>query len=156
MSWTRDTFFARQDTLSAMAPIEAQALVNARGSTVWDVLTDSRNFTVWDSGIESVSGEIRNGGTITVRTRQGGAKGFRVRVEQIPDEVMTRTRAVPAALGTSVRTFVLTHRDGMTLLLVRDEIKGPLRGFFCSPFSSTQQDLDDLVTAVKKRAEALG
>lgn len=77
-------------------------------------------------------------------------------MEQIPGEVMTWTRALSPGLGTSVRTFVLTHHDGMTLLLVRDEIRGPLRGLIQSPYSSTKQDLNDFVNAVKNRAEILG
>lgn len=77
-------------------------------------------------------------------------------VEQIPGEVMTWTRALAPGLGTSVRTFALTRHDGMTLLLVRDEITGPLGGRIQSPFSSTKQDLEDFVNAVKNRAEILG
>lgn len=137
-----------------MAPLESQHLVNARGSTVWDILTDSGNLTVWDSGITTVSGEIRNGATIRIRTRHGGDHNFRVRVEQIPGEVMTWTRTVP--LGAAVRTFVLTRQESMTMLLVRDEVKGPLRRLIRSPFSSSQRDLDEFVDAARQRAEITG
>lgn len=82
-----------------MAPVESQHLINARGSTVWDIITDSGNFTVWDSGITAVTGEIRNGGTVRVRTRHGGSRSFRLRVEPIPGEVMTWTRAMGPGLG---------------------------------------------------------
>jgi hypothetical protein len=44
----------------------------------------------------------------------------------------------------------------MTLLLFRDEARGPLRGVIRSPFSSKQQDLDEFVDAVRKRAELIG
>lgn len=137
-----------------MAPVESQHLVNARGSTVWDILTDSGKLTVWDSGITTVSGEIRNGATIRIRTRHGGDLNFRVRVEQIPGEIMTWTRTVPP--GAAVRTFVLARQGSMTLLLVRDEVKGPLRRLIRSPFSSSQQNLDQFVDAVRKRAEIIG
>lgn len=139
-----------------MVLIEAQHLINARRSTVWDIITDTGNFTVWDSGITTVSGKVRNGGIIRVHTRTGGRRSFVVHVEQIPGEVMTWTSTVAPGLGTSVRTFELTDPDGMTLLLVRDEIKGPLRGFIQSPFSSTKADLNHFVNAVKKRAELFG
>lgn len=79
--------------------MESQHLINARGSTVWDIITDSGNLAVWDSGIASVSGVIRNGGVFRVRTRHGGGRNFRVRAEQIPGEVMTWTRTVPPGLG---------------------------------------------------------
>ncbi|MET1088980.1 MAG: hypothetical protein ABWY04_17995 [Arthrobacter sp.] len=55
-----------------------------------------------------------------------------------------------------MRTFVLPPHAGMTLLLVRDEIKGPLRGNIRSPFSATDKDLNILVDAIKRRAELIG
>lgn len=140
-----------------MTPMESQHLINARAPTVWDIITDCGNFPVWDSGIAAVSGEIRNGGVIKVRARHGGrGRNLRLRVKLIPGVVMTWTRTVPLRLATTVRTFVLSPRDDVTLLLVRDEIRGPLRGFVRSPFSSNQQDLDGFVDAVRKRAELFG
>ena len=53
--------------------VEAEALIKARGSTVWDIITDTRNYTVWYSGITHVAGEVRNGGSIRIRTRAAGA-----------------------------------------------------------------------------------
>ena len=139
-----------------MATIEAQRLINARGSTVWDIITDASNFAVWNSGIATVSGVIRNGGSVRMRTLHGGGKNFRVAVEQIPGEVMTWTRVARPGLGAAVRTFVITPRGSMTLLLVRDEVKGPLAGIIRSPFSATEQSLADFVDAIKGRAELLG
>lgn len=139
-----------------MALVESQQLINARGSTVWDIITDSANLPVWNSGIAAVSGEIRNGGTVRIRTRQGNMRFLRVRVEQIPGEVMTWTRTVLPGLGAAVRTFVLSDHSGMTLLVVRDEFKGPLGGLIRFSFSSTQRDLEEFVDAVRERAEILG
>ncbi|WP_018772493.1 SRPBCC family protein [Arthrobacter sp. 131MFCol6.1] len=139
-----------------MALIESQHLISACGPTVRDIITDARNFTVWDSGITAVSGAVRTGATIRFRTRTGGGRSFRVHVEQIPGEVMTWTRAVSLGLGKIVRTFALSRHDGMTRLRVWDETKGPLRGLIRSPFSFTEQDLNDFVNAVKNRAELLG
>ena len=139
-----------------MALIESERPINACRSTVWEIITDIGHFPLWDSGFTAVSGRIRNGGTIRVRTRTGRGRSFRVLVEQIPGEVMTWTRAVSPGLGKSVRTFSLSRHDGMTRLRVWDETKGPLRGLIRSPFSATNQDLDDFINAVRKRAELLG
>jgi hypothetical protein len=51
-----------------MPILEAGIPINARSSTVWDVITDAGNYTVWDSGITEIHGDIRNGGTIRIRT----------------------------------------------------------------------------------------
>jgi hypothetical protein len=46
-------------------------------------------------------------------------------------------------------------RAGPTLLVVRDEISGPLRAFMRSPFGA-EEDLTGFVNSVKERAEILG
>ena len=113
---------------NAMKSFEAEALINARNSTVWDIITDGGNYTVWDSGITRIDGRLRSGGPIRVRTRIGGNRTFRLRVEQIPGEVMTWTGGLPWGLFKSVCTFTLTSRGGKTLLRVREEFTGPLLG----------------------------
>ncbi|HEX9089386.1 MAG TPA: SRPBCC domain-containing protein [Arthrobacter sp.] len=139
-----------------MKYFEAETLINAGDSTVWEIITDGGNFTVWDSGITRIDGELRNGGTIRVRTRTGGNRTFRLRVQQIPGEVMTWTGGLPWGLFKGVRTFTLTPHGGMTHLRVREEFTGPL----LVPLWNTVPDLEraftDYVSAVKKRAELLG
>ena len=84
-----------------MRSYEAKTLINARNFTVWEIITDGGNYTVWDSGITHISGGLRNGATIRVRSRTGGNRTFRLRAQQIPGEVMTWTgrlaRACPRA-----------------------------------------------------------
>lgn len=135
--------------------VQAEALVSARSSTVWDVITDARNFTVWESGITEITGELRNGGIIRVRTRTDGNRTCRIRVQQIPGEVMTWTAGSPLGLLTRVRTFTLEPHGGMTHLRVKDEFTGPLRGLL-PKVPDTKPALIDYVSAVKKRAEIIG
>ena len=112
--------------------VEAETLINARSSTVWDIITDARNYTVWESGITHIRGELRNGGTIRIRTHTGGNRTFRLRVQQMPGEVMTWTQGLPLGLLTGVRTFTLEPVGGMTHLLVKEEFTGPLCGLLLS------------------------
>lgn len=77
--------------------VEAATLIEARSSTVWDIITDARNYTVWESGITHIKGELRHGGRIRIRTHTGGHRTFRLHVQQMPGEVMTWTRACPWA-----------------------------------------------------------
>ena len=141
----------------SMRSVEAETLINARSSAVWDVITDARNFTVWESGITRIRGELRNGGTIRIRTHIGGERTFRLRVQQMPGEVMTWTQGLPLGLLTGVRTFRLEPLGGMTHLLVKEEFTGPLCGLLLWEFvSDTQQAFIDYVSAVRKRAEILG
>ena len=140
-----------------MHSVEAEALIKARDSTVWDIITDAGNYTVWDSGITHVTGELRNGGTIKIRTRTCGSRIFRLRVQQRPGEVMTWTGGLPLGLITGVCTFTLEpHDDGKTHLRVKEEITGPLRGLVGKAMPDARQPLIDYVNAVRKRSEILG
>ena len=137
--------------------VGAETLINARSSTVWDIITDARNYTVWESGITRIRGELCNGGTIRIRTHTGGNRTFRLRVRQMPGEVMTWTQGLPLGLLTGMRTFTLEPQGGMTRLRVKEEFTGPLCGLLLSEFvSDTQQAFNDYVDAVRKRAEILG
>ncbi|MFE4228804.1 SRPBCC family protein [Arthrobacter sp. NPDC056886] len=136
--------------------VEGETLINARSSTVWDIITDARNYTVWESGITHIRGELRNGGTIRIRSHTGGNRTFRLRVQQVPGEAMTWTQGLPLGLLTGVRTFTLEPRGGMTHLRVKEEFTGPLCGLLlCEFVSDTQQAFNDYVDAVRKRAEIL-
>ena len=111
-----------------MKSFDAETLIHARNSTVWEIITDGGNYTVWDSGINRIDGELRNGGTIRVRTRTCGKRTFRLRVRQIPAKEMTWTGGVPLGLFKGVRTLTLTPHGGMTHLHVGVEFSGPLLG----------------------------
>lgn len=140
----------------SMHSVEAETLIKARGSTVWDIITDASNYTVWESGITHVTGELRNGGTIKIRTRVGVSRLFRLRVQEMPGEQMTWTGGPPLGLFTGVCTFTLEPRSGMTHLRVKQEFTGPLRGLLGKAMTDARQPLVDYVNAVRKRSEILG
>ncbi|MFF2315956.1 SRPBCC family protein [Arthrobacter sp. NPDC058097] len=129
----------------------SEVLINARGSTVWDVLTDAGNITVWNSGITDLNGDPRDGETVRFTTPRRD-RPVRARVRQQSGELMTLTSALPLRLLRVVRSFALIPGSGRTLLKVTVESSGPLRRW-SSP--TTQQDLDDFVAAARHRAELL-
>ncbi|MFE4833557.1 SRPBCC family protein [Arthrobacter sp. NPDC056691] len=129
----------------------SEVLINARLSTVWDVLTDAGNMPVWDSGITEIDGDLRDGETVRITTSRRG-RPVRARVRQDAGEVMTWTSALPLRLLRVVQSFTLVPDSGRTLLKVTVETAGPLRRW-SSP--ATRQDLDDFVAAARHRAELL-
>lgn len=143
-------------SLSAMKFFEAEALIYAPSSTVWDIITDDSNFTIWDSGITRIEGKVRNGATIRIRTLTNGRRTFHLRVQQIPGEVMTWTGGLPLGLFTGVRTFSLSPENGKTYLKVREEFRGPLLGMIRRTVPDMGQDCTGYVNAVKDRAELIG
>lgn len=139
-----------------MESFDAETMIYARSSTVWDIITDAANYTAWPSGITRADGQVRNGGTIRVRTRTGGKRTFRLRVRQVPGEVMTWTGGQALGLATGVRTFTLSPYGGKTYLRVKDEFRGPLIKLIGRTAPDLGQDSTSYVTAVKERAELVG
>lgn len=131
-------------------------MIYARSSTVWDIITDAANYTMWASGITGIEGDVRHGGTIRVRTRPGSKRAFRLRVRQVPGEVMTWTGGPALGLFTGVRTFTLSPYGGKTHLRVEDEFRGPLSRLFGGTAPDLGQDSTGYVHAVKERAELIG
>ena len=138
-----------------MKSYEAKTLINARKSTVWEIITDGGNYTVWDSGITHISGGLRNGGTIRVRSRTGGNRTFRLRVRQIPGEAMTWTGRLALGLSKGVCTFTLTSHGEKTLLHVRQDFAGPLLGLVWKTLPDIGPAFAEYLNAVKKRSELL-
>jgi hypothetical protein len=134
---------------------ESEALINARASTVWEVITDAGNLTVWESGITAIDGELRNGGTIRIKTTDGGGRILRFRVQQMLGEVMIWTRGLPLGLLKRIRTFTLSPQAGLTQLTVKEEVSGPLVTLLGNTRPDTAKTLNDYVSAVSKRAELL-
>lgn len=144
-----------KDNLADMESFEAEALILAGVNAVWDIITDGNNYAVWDSGIAEVTGEMGHGQRIRVRTRDGGKRSFRLKVRQVPGELMTWTGGLPLGLLQVERTFTLTDYTGMTHLSVRDMASGPLRGLVQKTAADAYPALTGFVDAVKFRAELL-
>jgi hypothetical protein len=134
---------------------ESEALINARASTVWEIITDTGNLTVWESGITAIDGELRNGGTIRIKTTDARGRSLRLRVQQMPGEVMTWTSSLPLGLFKRIRTFTLSPRAGLTHLKVKEEVSGLLAALLGNTRPDTARTLNDYVHAVTKRAELL-
>jgi hypothetical protein len=134
---------------------EAEKLVNARSSTVWDILTDTSNVAVWESGITAIDGEMRNGTTIRIRTNGKERGGLRVRVQQLPGEVMRWRSVLPLGLLRRTFTVILLPEAGLTHLRITHEVSGLLSGFASKRLPATPAVLQTFVDAVGNRAELL-
>ena len=137
-----------------MKYFESEALINARASTVWEVITDAGNLTVWESGVTAIDGELSNGGTVRIKTTDSG-RIIRLRVQQMPGEVMTWTSGLPLGLLKRIRTFTLSPLAGLTHLTVKEVVSGPLVKLLGNTDQDTARTLNDYVGAVTKRAELI-
>jgi hypothetical protein len=105
---------------------ESETLINARPSTVWDIISDTSNVTVWDSGITDLTGDLRHGGKIRIRTARGGDRRLRLRVDLTPGETMTWTLRGPVGLYKGVRAVTVIPTGAKTRLETTVAFGGPL------------------------------
>lgn len=134
---------------------ESKTLINARPTTVWDVLTDTSNLTVWNSGITDLTGDIRHGGKIRIKSARGGGRTLRIRIGLIPGEVMTWTIRGPLGLYKGVRTVSVTPERGITHMKATVSFSGPLHRILSRMLPDTERAMEDYVPAVRHRAEIL-
>ena len=137
-----------------MQYFESETLINARPATVWDVLTDKSNLTVWDSGIADLTGDLRHGGKIRIKTARSGDRILRLRVD-LTGESMTWTLRGPVRLYTGVSTVIITPEGAKTHLKVTVTFSGPLDLVLARMLPQTDQALRDYTAAVTGRAELL-
>ena len=133
----------------------ADALINARTSIVWDILTDTSNITVWESGIAALDGHLRDGGTIRIRPANQHRRRLRMRVQQGPGQVMRWRSGIPLGLLRHTFTVVLTPKTGQTNFSITHELSGPLAAFACKRLPASSDFLQGFVDAVRTRAELL-
>lgn len=138
-----------------MKSFEAETLILAEASTVWNIITDTGNYPVWDSGVTEVTGEMGHGKRIRVRTQDRGKRIFDLRVSQMPGQMMTWRSGLPLGLLQVERRFTLTDYTGITHLNVRDTASGPLCGLVRKAVTGSRPALFGYVNAVKFRAELL-
>lgn len=138
-----------------MRSSEAETVINARPATVWDILTDTSNVAVWESGITAIDGDMSNGGTIRIRTNGTDRGALRMRVQQLPGEVMRWHAALPLGLLRRTITVTLSPEAGLTHLRIRHELGGLLSPFAGQTLPATPAVLQTFVEAVAKRAELL-
>jgi uncharacterized protein YndB with AHSA1/START domain len=132
-----------------------ETLISARPSTVWDILTDTCNVAVWESGITAIDGDMRDGGTIRIMMNGNERGGLRMRVQQLPGEVMRWEASLPLGLLQRTFTVSLSPEAGQTHLRIRHELGGFLSPFAGETLPASLDSLETFVEAVRKRAELL-
>ena len=139
-----------------METFEAESLINASLSTVWDIITDDSNYTLWNSGITRIEGDVRDGQIIRVRTVAGGRRTYPLHVLQIPGQSMTWISNTPLGLCKRVVTFTVYAHPESTRLNVTEEVSGVLRRPLRKAVPGMGPGVCDFVAAVKTRAEVFG
>lgn len=88
--------------------------IDAPPQTVWSLLTDVAGFPSWNSQIDTLEGDIADGGQVAMTVPYAPGRTFKVKVRDVkPNESMVWADGF-APMFRGVRTFTLTPVSGRT------------------------------------------
>lgn len=136
---------------------EAATTIEALPATIWSLLTDAPNWPDWNPTVTKVEGTIAPGEKIKVFAKISPDRAFPVNVTAfVPNERMVWSSGMPLGLFKGERLFVLTPQaDGTTHFLTRETFSGLLAPLITRSIPDLQPTFDEMVAALKMRAEAL-
>ncbi|MEM9754798.1 MAG: SRPBCC domain-containing protein [Pseudomonadota bacterium] len=105
----------------------SETTIAAPPETVWRILTDPHRLATPEFGILALSGAIRPGGRLRLRSAAAPTSTFRLRVDTVdrPRE-MVWVGGMPFGLFTGRRVFTLTPAAGATRFVLQEDYTGAL------------------------------
>jgi len=139
---TRKTF-SRETSVSTT--------IRADPAIVWALLTHASDFPRWNSTITAMKGEIKEEGTVELKSILDEKRTFKLKVKEFVPE---KRLVWGDALGS--RVYTLTRGDGnSTHFSMAEKIGGPLFPLFASSIPSFDDSFERFAADLKKEAEAI-
>ena len=125
---------------------------------VWAVLADTASWPDWDSGVLGVEGEVRQGGSVKIRSELNPKRAYPVKVTDFePNRRMAWRGGVPLGLFTGVRRYTLTPEgEGRTRFDMREEFSGPLLPLIWRTMPDMNESFRQFAGGLKQRVETGG
>jgi hypothetical protein len=140
-----------------MRTISATVDIDAPPDQVWGVLADLDAYPDWNPFIQSASGRLAEGETLTLRMvpAQGRAMTFRPRVLAVRPGALLRWigRLIIPGIFDGTHQFALEDLGGHSRLTQSETFSGILIPFTGKTISRTEGDFRALNQALKQRAE---
>ena len=141
-----------------MRTISASIDIAAPPDEVWAVLADLNSYRQWNPFIQSASGQLAEGATLTLRLvpAEGRPMTFRPRVLVAKPGVMLRWigRLIVPGIFDGTHQFALEDRAGSTHLTQSETFSGILIPFTTRTITRTETDFRNLNQALKQRVES--
>jgi uncharacterized protein YndB with AHSA1/START domain len=140
---TTRTTFSRTTTVSA--------LIQAAPAIVWALLTHGADWPRWNATVTALTGDIRPGGAIELKSTLDEKRTFKLRVQEfVPEQRLvwgdaqgSRVYTIDPLPGGGVR-FTMTERIG-----------GPLFPLFARYLPSFDESFDRFAADLKREAETI-
>jgi uncharacterized protein YndB with AHSA1/START domain len=118
---------------------------------VWALLTHASDFPRWNSTVTSMKGEIREGGTVELKSILDEKRTFKLKVKEFVPE---KRLVWGDAMGSRVYTHERGER-GSTLFSMTEKIGGPLFPLFAGSIPSFDEVFERYAADLKQEAETI-
>lgn len=127
------------------------ATIYADPGIVWALLTHASDFARWNSTVISMKGEIKEGGTVELKSILDDKRTFKLKVKEFVPE---KRLAWGDALGTRVYTLDKV-KAGEVRFTMSEKIGGPLFPLFAGSIPSFDESFVQFAADLKKEAETI-
>ena len=125
--------------------------IDAEPAIVWALLTHASDFPRWNSTITSLEGEIREGGSLELKSILDAKRTFKLKVKEFVPE---KRLVWGDSLGS--RVYTLTRDDlGSTIFSMTEKIGGPLFPLFANSIPSFDETFERFAADLKREAETI-
>ena len=118
---------------------------------VWALLTHASDIPRWNSTVTSMKGEIREGGTVELKSILDEKRTFKLKVKEFVPE---KRLIWGDATGSRVYTLAKGNGDS-TLFTMTEKIGGPLFPLFAGAIPSFDETFERYAADLKKEAETI-
>lgn len=140
---TSRTTFSRETSVSTT--------IQADPTIVWALLTHASDYPRWNSTVTSISGEIREGGSIVLKSTLDPKRSFNLKVKEFAPE---KRLVWGDAMGN--RVYTLSRSEvGNTIFSMTEKIGGLLFPLFGGAIPSFDESFERFASDIKKEAETI-
>ena len=141
-AFTSKTMFSRETSISVN--------IEADPSIVWALLTHASDVPRWNSTVVSMKGEIKEGGTIELKSTLDEKRTFKLKVRNL-----CLKNGWFGAIAMGNRVIRLTKMQEGVLFTMSEKIGGPLFPLFAKYIPSFDESFEQFAADLKKEAETI-
>jgi uncharacterized protein YndB with AHSA1/START domain len=134
--------FSRETTVSVR--------VESAPSIVWALLTRASDYPRWNSTVVSITGEIKSGGSIELKSTLNEKRTFKLKVKEFVPE---KRLVWGDAMGS--RVYTLDKSGKGVQFTMSEKIGGPLFPLFAGMIPPFDESFDKFAADLKKEAETI-
>ncbi|MBE0672630.1 MAG: SRPBCC domain-containing protein [Anaerolineales bacterium] len=139
---TEKRMFSRETTVSVK--------IEADPSIVWSLLTRASDFPRWNSTVVSLTGEIKAGASIELKSTLDEKRIFKLKIKEfVPEKKLVWGDAMGS------RVYLLEKGASGLLFTMSEKIGGPLFPLFAGMIPSFDQSFEQFAADLKKEAELI-